>query len=206
MQNHSVTYSNLLRRDGPVIMGIVLYPLSLGHLIHLNAEKCAIISERLTVNKDNIPYVMDELSKALLICSLTFEQYSELQYQPEVRKQIYKRWDRVIKVLCKKGLFNLMDSLDDFYIYLEKGCKDIPHTVPPSETMPATTFDENSWYVPMLHDLCEKFSAQESVILNQPFQKTQFDYYYHAAKNGALTFKSKEDLELLHLNLHGGKP
>lgn len=186
-------------------MGIVLHNLSLGHLIHLHQEKCVVITHRLHITKDNAPYVMEELSKALLICSLSFEQYGELQFQPLVKKQIYKRWDKVIKRMLRKGYFNLTDSLDDFYIYLERGCKDIPHSVPPSETMPVATLNESSWYVPMLHELQEKFSVTESNILNQPFQKTQFDYYYHAAKNGALTFKSNDDLELLRINLHGGK-
>lgn len=163
--------------DTHVILGIKLKHLSLGHYL---------LMRRLDVG-----YATDTTAKvgfadfvlALLICSMTYEDFIDYLEHPKFLKRLKKESRNMCKVVKREKGFNLFDKMKLFEIYLKEGTK------MPLYWEGEHVSDKKSgahWSQTLFTTAVSELGYSRSEALNVPLVQLFNDFYKFAESNGAV--------------------
>ena len=170
--------------DTHVILGIKLKHLSLGHYL---------LMRRLDVG-----YATDTEAKvgfsdfvlALLICSMTYEEFIAYLERPDFIKRLKKESRNMCKVIKKEDGFNLFDKMKNFEIYLKEGTK------MPLYWEGDNTSDKKSgahWSQTLFTTAVSELGYTRTQALNVPLVQLFNDFYKFAESSGAVSLMQPDE-------------
>lgn len=215
-------YSDMLSVDAPLLLGVKLRPLSLGHVIHMQEQECIFISpvkvQMLTQEDkrdllDNLQLITNELIVALTICSLTYDDFNALcenHLWVEDRKayitmqEYMSEWSETVKQLGDKGEVNIVQSVQLFNRYLDEGYK-MPDCENISRGEERLNESPNSvdWITTLVETITSEKSVTVKEVIDQPLKLTFLQFFKLGERQGAIHFVSEEERALRELATKG---
>ena len=204
-------YTDMLSQDAPLLLGVRLKPLSLGHYLHMQANECAFISPiklQLFNNQskqeqlETLKQFTNELLLAITICSMTYKEFTDLIVDRFLNEETGKymslsdymaMWSEAVKQLMSKNEVNVVQSIHLFNEYLVKALtmrNDIIEAYEPN----TNNVQESSDYCDDVTRIVETLASHRHItteeILDQPIQLTYLQYLQLGERNGAGRFIS----------------
>jgi len=164
--------------DRFVIMGQLLRPFSLGHLMILKRMGNVFVEsgKRITLAD------FDHLVSGVLVCSHTYDAANELLQNPKLPK-IVKQWGK------RLGKFNIPAKMREFAAYIKGGCTRPEMAIPDGNgCTPGAPFLQRLKIV-----LQTELNHTESEALNKPFGLAIHDYCALFEINRAIRILTDED-------------
>jgi hypothetical protein len=219
-------YSDMLSTDAPLLLGVRLKPLSLGHILHLQAQDCAFISPiklQLFNSQDKQEQVAtlaqftNELLLAVTICSMSHSDFADLIANRLLNDDTGKRislteymteWGEAVKELLAKDEVNILQSIrlfNDYIITALNTRNSIIEAYEPNNN----NVEESSDYCDDVTRIVETLASHRHItteeILDQPIQLTYLQYLQLGERNGAGRFISSIEETLRNEALNKGK-
>jgi len=207
-----IRYTDMVSVDAPLLLGVRLQPLSLGHVMHLQAQDCLFVSPvkvPLLVGKskkqclENLHNITQELILGLTICSLSFEDFNDLMQnklwledeQTFISLLEYmSRWQKAVKKILANDQINLVQTIHLFNDYLLKG-----YEQPDVESLNENKDDSVGtcdWVTNLVETLTSEKGMTVSQVLNQPLKLTFLQYFKIGEKHKLYHFVTPEEAEL----------
>jgi len=205
-------YSDMLSVDAPLLLGVRLLPLSLGHVIHLQERECLFVSGTIvplfTENSaasclNNLTRITNELILGLTICSLSYEDFNDLMndklYLDDEKifitmEEYMSRWSSAVKQILANGDVNIVQTISLFNEYLINGYKQ-----PDVESLNENKDDSIGtcdWITNLVETLTSEKQMTISEVLNQPLKLTFLQYFKIGEKHNLYHFVTPEEAEL----------
>jgi len=166
--------------DRFIILGQLLRPFSLGHLMILKRLNNAFVSgaEKITLADT------DDLISGVLVCSNTYEEANETLQDPKL-PGLLNQWGE------KLGEFDILQKMREFSDYVTKGCTRPLLALPDEDgTTPGAPFIQRLKIV-----LQSELNQSESEVLNKPFGLALHDYFAFFEIKKAVRILTQEDIE-----------
>lgn len=197
-------YTDMLSVDAPLILGVRLKPLSLGHILHLQANDCVFISPykvRLLASEstnDNLKALHTatvELLLAVTICSMSYYEFNELVQDGKAFERHMKEWSKVVTKLAKQNKVNLLESIGILNSYISNG-----YQMPAFDDLrdiPMESGSSCNWPHTIIATLCSEMNYTRKEVLEQPLNVTLMDYFKIAERNGLIHLQSDTEQAMM---------
>jgi len=178
------------------VMGLRLYPFSLGHAMILKKEDSMFMRDKIDETLTDRDLIA-ELVFAVLVCSTTYDEFMEETRSGELQKNLVEYVNKTVEEIEATELFSLQIEIQLFVQYIKNG------TTPPYyyEVCNNSGADISVNPIAVEHSiksiLMTECNYTREECLNLPYNETLADFILYAHKQGTLNIISKEECELM---------
>lgn len=207
-----VRYADMLSVDAPLLLGVQLMPLTLGHVLHLQENDSLFVSPikfqvlESTDPKENfkrLQGLMVELLLAIAICSRTYDEFNELKtigIDDGNGKRLkfgeyFGEWRKAVDALIESKQVNLLETAEILNRYIERAyfCPDYQDL----RENPNQSGSSDNWTHTVTLTLCSEMNTTEEKVRNQPLLVSLFHFYKIAERNGLIHLENELETKLM---------
>jgi hypothetical protein len=193
-----IPYIERVLQPTPVVMGLRMRPLTLGHMMLLKSLGSRFATG--DIRQCTFVDLIQELALAVMICSDSYDSVQEEIHAGTFQQTARKHFDQYLKQLEKAvdNHFNLMAEIRLFSAYLKKGTTGPAYNVKLSEGDANVSVNPVEVEETMMSTVMSDCGYTRNECLNLPLTEILSAYLLHAHKNDAIELTSKEEIEMFN--------